>query len=116
MLGVKRETSEAPSLSNIPTADSQSLEANRGGVLKSKRFFQREVDLSSLAHEGSGNTKAKKQAIIEAELKDAISALKKPNRELAGKSLVETAEKRAASASHTRSELKKLVIRFSANV
>ena len=102
--GVTREVSEAPSLSSIPSADSQSLEANRGGVLKSKRFFQREVDLSSLVPEGSGNTKAKKQAIIEAELKDAISALKRPNRELAGKTLVETAEKRAALASHARSK------------
>jgi DNA replication regulator SLD3 len=106
MPGVKREASEAPSLSSIPIADSQSLEANRGGVLKSKRFFQREVDLSSLVPEGSGNTKAKKQAIIEAELRDAISALKKPNRVLAGKSQAETAEKRAASVSHTRSKLK----------
>jgi hypothetical protein len=103
--GMKREVSEAPSLSSIPAADSQSLEANRGGVLKSKRFFQREIDLSSLAPEGGENIKAKKQAIIEAELKEAISALKKPNRELAGKSLAEIAEKRSASASHSRSEL-----------
>lgn len=116
MPGVKREGSEVPSLSSIPTADSQSLEANRGGVLKSKRFFQREIDLSSLAPEGSGNTKAKKQAIIEAELKEAISALKKPNRELAGKSLVETAEKRAASASHTRSELARRIIELNADI
>ncbi|KAE9376907.1 hypothetical protein N431DRAFT_480052 [Stipitochalara longipes BDJ] len=103
---VKREASEAPSLSSIPTADLQSLETHRGGVLKSKRFFQREVDLSNLATEASGNTKAKRQAIIEAELKDAISALKKPNRELAGKLQVDTAEKRAASTSHARKSKK----------
>ena len=108
--GVKREVSEAPSLSSIPSADSQSLEANRGGVLKSKRFFQREVDLSSLVPEGTVNTKAKKQAMIEAELRDAISALKRPNRELAGKSMVETAEKRAASASHARSKFERLYL------
>jgi hypothetical protein len=114
--GLKREASEAPSLSSIPSADSQSLEANRGGVLKSKRFFQREVDLSSLAPEASTNTKAKKQAIIAAELKEAISALKKPNRELAGKSLAETAEKRSVSASHTRSELRGLTLKFSADI
>ena len=99
--GLKSEASEAPSLSSIPFVDSQSLEANRGGVLNSKRFSRREVDLSSLAPEPS--SKAKKQANIEAELKDAISALKKPNRELAGKALVETAEKRSALASHSRS-------------
>lgn len=102
--GVKRETSEAPSLSSIPTAESQSLEANRGGVLKSKRFFQREVDLSSLAPEKTVNLKSKKQAIIEAELKEAISALKRPNRELAGKAFAETAERRSASTSHSRSK------------
>ena len=102
--GLKREASEAPSLSSIPTVDSQSLKANRPGVLNSKRFSHREVDLSSLAPEV--NLKAKKQANIDAELKEAISALKKPNRELAGKDIVETAEKRAASASRSRSKLK----------
>jgi hypothetical protein len=56
--------------------------------------------LSSLALEV--NSKAKKQASIEAELREAISALKKPNRELAGKSLAETAEQRSAY-SHSRS-------------
>jgi len=106
MPGVKREASEAPSLSSIPSADAQSTDANRGGVLKSKRFYQREVDLSNLASDGNANTKAKKEAIIQAELKDAISALKRPNRELAGKSQVDTAEKRAASATHARSKLK----------
>jgi hypothetical protein len=100
--GLKRETSEAPSLSGIPFAESQPLAANRGGVLNSKRFSRREVDLSSLAPDV--NAKAKKQAIIDAELKEAISGIKKPNRELAGKVLVETAEKRSASASHSRSK------------
>lgn len=100
--GLKREASEAPSLSGIPAAESQSLKASRPGVLASKRFSQREVDLSSLAPEGS--SKASKQANIDAELKDAIAAVKKPNRELAGKDIVETAEKRTASASHSRSE------------
>ncbi|KAH7383603.1 DNA replication regulator SLD3-domain-containing protein [Cadophora sp. MPI-SDFR-AT-0126] len=94
--GLKREVSEAPSLSSIPTADSQSLEASRGGVFNSKRFSRREVDLGSMLPEM--NSKAKKQAIIDAELKEAISALKKPNRELAGKALAETAEKRSASS------------------
>ena len=101
--GLKREASEAPSLSSIPAADSLSLEANRGGMLNLKRFSRREVDLNSLAPEA--NSEAKKQANIDAELKDAISALKRPNRELAGKVLVETAEKRSTSASHPRSEL-----------
>lgn len=54
--------------------------------------------MSSLAVDA--NTKAKKQATIDAELKEAILALKKPNRELAGKTLAETAEQRSVSASH----------------
>jgi DNA replication regulator SLD3 len=99
---LKRETSEAPSLSGIPAAESKPLYASRGGVLNTKRFSQREVDMSSLAPDLT--SKAKKQAAIEAELKDAISALKKPNRELAGKSLAETLERRSVSASHPRSK------------
>jgi DNA replication regulator SLD3 len=47
-----------------------------------------------------------KKARLEAELRDAISALKRPNRQLAGQLQVETAEKRASSASlHTKSKL-----------
>jgi len=112
--GFKREASETPSLSNIPLAESQSLHANRGGVLNSKRFSQREVDLSSIAPETSA--KARKQANIDAELKQAILALKKPNRELAGKSLVETAEKRSSSVSHSRSEFMFAIKCFRANI
>lgn len=39
---------------------------------------------------------------MEADLKDAISALKKPNRQLAGKAIVEEAEKRIGSSSSPR--------------
>jgi DNA replication regulator SLD3 len=98
--GLKRERSETPLLSSIPSAESQSMLVNRAGVLKSKKFSQREVDLSSLA---TINDAKLKKASIEAELKDAITALKRPNRQLAGQLQLE-AEKRAASAStHSRS-------------
>lgn len=52
------------------------------------------------------NSKAKQKAMVDAQLKDAISALKKPNRELVGKALAdEIAEKRSStSASRARSE------------
>lgn len=100
--GLKREASEAPSLTGIPFTDTQPLQANRGGVQNSKRFSRREVDLSSLAPKV--NPRKKAQVNIEAELRDAISALKKPNRELAGKALAETAEKRSAAAPHSRSK------------
>ena len=42
------------------------------------------------------DTKAKRKALVEAELKYAISALKKPNRTLAVKEFVEAAERRAS--------------------
>lgn len=42
------------------------------------------------------DVKAQKKALVEAELKDAITALRRPNRELAGKAIVEAAEKRAS--------------------
>lgn len=100
--GLKREASEAPSLGSIPYADAQLVQANRSGVLNSKKFSRREVDMSTLAP--IVNAKKTAQANIEAELKEAISALKKPNRELAGKALAETAEKRSASAPHSRSK------------
>lgn len=101
--GLKREGSEAPSLGSIPQAEARSVQANRGGVLTSKRFSQREVDMSNLVPKA--HSRKRTQVNIEAELKDAISALKKPNRELAGKSIVETAEKRFASAPSGRSKL-----------
>lgn len=92
---LKREESETPSLAIIPSADFQPIFAGRSGVQKSKKFSQREVDLSSLFN--SNEAKSKKVS-IEAELKDAISALKRPNRLLAGQTLAEIAEKRVSSA------------------
>lgn len=99
--GLKREASEV-SLSGIPLADSQSFDGSRNGVVRSKQLARREVDLGSFASNMS--SKAKTKANVEAELKEAIAALKKPNRELAGKAIVETAERRSASASHPRSK------------
>lgn len=93
--GLKREGSETPSLSSIQSADSQSLMASRAGVQKSKKFSQREVDLNSL---GTASDAKTKKVSIEMELKDAISALKRPNRQLAGQSFVELAEQRASSS------------------
>jgi DNA replication regulator SLD3 len=102
--GLKREASETPSLSSIPSLDSQAMHVNRGGIMKSKKFSQRQVDLSSM----TGVTAPKiKKANIEAELKDAIIALKRPNRQLAGQQQVEIAEMRnSMSTSHPRKSKK----------
>jgi DNA replication regulator SLD3 len=112
--GLKREASEAPSLGSIPATEAPPLHANRGGLLNSKRFTQREVDMSSLAPKV--NARKRTQVNIEAELKEAISALKKPNRELAGKVLAEIAEKRSASVTHSRSRFISAFARHGADI
>jgi DNA replication regulator SLD3 len=100
--GLKREGSETL-MANIPPAETPSISVSRGWVLKSKKFSQREVDLSNLVNTSDTNTK---KTNIEAELQEAISALKRPNRQLAGQLIVETAEKRALSGSlSSRSKL-----------
>ncbi|KFY16004.1 hypothetical protein V491_05471 [Pseudogymnoascus sp. VKM F-3775] len=96
---LKREGSEANSLSSIPTMNSQSQHASRSTAQKSKKSTQTEHDISL----GNLPSRKSKKADIEAELKYAISALKKPNRQLAGQTTVELAEKRAmAVASQSR--------------
>ncbi|RFU35956.1 hypothetical protein B7463_g292, partial [Scytalidium lignicola] len=92
--GIKREESEGPSLSKIPLADTKLSQSGRGGLSRSKSISGRDIDLSQ--SELTVSAKKKKQADIDVELKEAISALKKPNRELVGKELAETAEKRTA--------------------
>ncbi|KFY17185.1 hypothetical protein V492_00830 [Pseudogymnoascus sp. VKM F-4246] len=96
---LKREGSEATSLSSIPTMNSLSQHASRTAVHKSRKASQTENDMSL----GTLPDRQSKKANIEAELKHAISALKKPNRQLAGQTTVELAEKRAtAGASQSR--------------
>ncbi|OBT69328.1 hypothetical protein VE03_01150 [Pseudogymnoascus sp. 23342-1-I1] len=97
--GLKREGSEASSLSSIPMMNSQSQHTSRTAIQKSRNLSQTENDLSL----GTLPDRNTKKANIEAELKYAISALKKPNRQLAGQTTVDLAEKRAiAGASQSR--------------
>lgn len=49
------------------------------------------------------DVKYSKKAQVEAELKDAISSLRKPNREVVGKALAEAAERRATVSSSAKS-------------
>ena len=84
--GLKREGSE-PLLGMIPkTGEAVAVKE------KNVSIFSRSA--GSLAN--NADAKAKKKERLEAELKEAISALKKPNRALAGKAIVEEAEKRTA--------------------
>ncbi|EKD15846.1 uncharacterized protein L3040_003297 [Drepanopeziza brunnea f. sp. 'multigermtubi'] len=100
--GMKRETSETPSISSTPAMEPHSLEASRGGVSNSKRFSRPDIDPSSLLPEK--NSKAKKKALVDEQLKEAISALKKPNRELAGQALAEIAEQRTVISNSRKSK------------
>lgn len=91
--GLKREGS-AVSLYSIPPA--------KLDIQNSRRYSQREVDLSAAAQ--AYEAKLKKKAKVEKELQGAIAALKKPNPRMAVKEFVEAAERRAA-ASNPRSRL-----------
>ncbi|MCJ1461553.1 hypothetical protein MMC07_000150 [Pseudocyphellaria aurata] len=81
---LKREVSEA-SMSSIPTSNVS--------ISNSRRYSQREVDLSSISQ--AMEAKLKKKDSVEQELKGAIAALKKPNPRMAVKELVDAADRRA---------------------
>lgn len=92
--GLKREASEPAALGSIPDGDKCLKE-------RSRNIISRSASSASV-----NNLKAEKKAKTEAELKEAIAALKRPNRQLAGISITEEAEKRAGSSSspHPRSK------------
>ena len=90
---LKRETSETP-LAAIPA-----MSVNRSGVLHSKRFSQREVDLGG--NSNGGDVKAKKKASLDEELCNAITTLRKPNRTLAVKDFVDSSERRSSRMMNT---------------
>lgn len=93
--GLKRESSEVP-LSDIPL--------KRPSVEKSKRYSQREVDLSAIST--ATEAKLRRKASVEEELRGAIATLKKPNRTLAVKELVESFDQRVPGAgASSRSKL-----------
>ncbi|KAL8694358.1 MAG: hypothetical protein Q9218_000995 [Villophora microphyllina] len=89
---LKREPSEV-SLNAVPRS--------RSTLHKSKRYSQREVDLSATSQ--AAEAKMRKKANIEQELQGAIAALKKPNPRMAVKEFVEAAERRADGAKTKRS-------------
>ncbi|KAI9759088.1 MAG: hypothetical protein M4579_002605 [Chaenotheca gracillima] len=96
--GFKREASEI-SLSAVPEKGSQQHRnvASRPGIQNTKRFSQREVDLSAAAK--ASDARLKKKASVAEDLKNAITTLRKPNRGLAVKELAELSDQRALSQS-----------------
>lgn len=97
---LKREPSDS-SLANVSL--------NRSAFHKSKRYSQREVDLSTVTQ--AAEAKAKKKANVEQELQGAIAALKRPNPRMAVKEFVEAAEQRAVGAKSKSTENLPIVIR-----
>ncbi|CAK7235436.1 hypothetical protein SCUCBS95973_009269 [Sporothrix curviconia] len=87
--GLKREMSE-PSLASIPRRASSTSLKDRSSKTLTRSSSDVVVNSSSQTDE----SRARKKALVDAELQEAISALKKPNRELAGKAAVEAAERR----------------------
>ncbi|KAI3332336.1 DNA replication regulator SLD3-domain-containing protein [Xylariaceae sp. AK1471] len=85
---LKREASEPLSLASIPIADSG---------------MSRERHMSSAASAAPtkrnwAETKEKRDAFVKAELQDAISTLRRPNRDVVGKAMAEADERRAITS------------------
>ncbi|WYZ42849.1 hypothetical protein EsH8_VI_000548 [Colletotrichum jinshuiense] len=76
---------------NIPGFKRENSDLDRKSSVDRMGLLSRSNSLTAL-----DDVKAQKKALVEAELKDAITALRRPNRELAGKAIVEAAEKRAS--------------------
>lgn len=100
--GIKREGSEAP-LSAIPFQRSPSRNTRRS-VSQYRHLEGRELDLTTPS--AAVTAKLKQKQRVEEELKDAITALKKPNRGLAAGGYVEEVERRGlGSTSRSRKQL-----------
>ncbi|KAL2756212.1 hypothetical protein ACRALDRAFT_1076488 [Sodiomyces alcalophilus JCM 7366] len=81
--GIKREGNEQTTLAGLSRRPERNLSHDR------TRSLSRSSSLTAL-----DNPRAQKKAMVEAELRNAIDAIRKPNRELAGKAIVEAAERR----------------------
>jgi hypothetical protein len=97
--GVKRETSEVP-LAAIPFQRSPS-NAARQSLSHFKHLKGRQIDLSAPSAAAAAKLKQKKR--VEEDLKEAITALKKPNRDLAVGGYVEEIERRGLGLSNSKS-------------
>lgn len=99
---IKREASEVP-LSAFPQLkDSRPPSRSRQPSVQLQHLNRRQVDLNSLST--SSEAKLKRKAAIEDELKDAITAIKKPNRNLAIKDYNEATEQRAFARTSKRKQ------------
>jgi DNA replication regulator SLD3 len=101
MTGIKREGSEVP-LSAIPFQRSPSK--NRRSMSQFRHLEGRELDLKTPS--AAVTAKLKQKQRVKEELKDAITALKRPNRGLAAGGYVEDIERRSQGpVSRSRKQL-----------
>ncbi|KAI1762979.1 DNA replication regulator SLD3-domain-containing protein [Hypoxylon sp. FL1150] len=84
---LKRENSEPSSMLSIPKADSST-----------SRERPSRPPLAGPVKRMSEGDKAKKEALLKTELQDAISALRRPNREVVGKAMAEADERRVITS------------------
>ncbi|CVK93128.1 hypothetical protein FPRO06_02813 [Fusarium proliferatum] len=88
--GIKREASDPSLVKSALNAELDLMNRKSGPLSRSS-------SVSNLQ-----NAKSNKKAQVEAELKEAISSLRKPNREVVGKALAEAAERRATVGSSAK--------------
>ncbi|KAM5514352.1 hypothetical protein FOXYSP1_05318 [Fusarium oxysporum f. sp. phaseoli] len=89
--GIKREASDPSLVKSVLNAEPDLMNRKSGPLSRSS-------SVSNLQ-----DAKSNKKAQVEAELKEAISSLRKPNREVVGKALAEAAERRATVGSSAKS-------------
>jgi hypothetical protein len=93
---LKREGSEKPSLFSIPLFQEQERKPRRDSHASLKHLQARQINLSSITSTSTTDTKRKRKAAEEEELRDAINAIKKPNRTEAGREVADERDRRAA--------------------
>ncbi|KAL9596809.1 MAG: hypothetical protein Q9179_004486 [Wetmoreana sp. 5 TL-2023] len=92
-----------PNLKREPSETAlNALPAKKATLHESKRYSQREVDLTVISQ--AAEAKMRKKANVEEELRGAIAALKRPNPRMAVKEFVEAAERRAAGTKSRKSK------------
>lgn len=82
--GIKREASDPALVKSVLNAEPDLMNRKSGPLSRSS-------SISNLQ-----DLRSSKKVQVEAELKEAISSLRKPNREVVGKALAEAAERRAS--------------------
>ncbi|OHF01048.1 hypothetical protein CORC01_03615 [Colletotrichum orchidophilum] len=81
---------------NIPGFKRENSDLDRKSPRDRTGLLSRSQSMTALDDVKVQDSKAQKKALVEAELKDAITAIRKPNRDLAGKAIVEDAAKRVS--------------------